>query len=250
VGRTAFTNLTDSSEIDGDALLQTLAGGWAVLDFPGGARVSMNPVSKLTWVDGEALLQAGSFEIEAPALAYFVYRPAVAPPPGVRSAEAIRRGLDTCQRFLQATQRSRIRFYLGASGEPEFQVIEGDVRAGRALLLPSPAASPASRAPQHEAMPTPLVPFDNYAVHLPVDEIQFVVQSPPGRAWEFEFSASEDFSDILCRVSSPQNTVILPPFAPGRYRWRAARITPEGHRTAFCEPSAFEIAAPGAYSGN
>ena len=90
--------------------------------------------------------------------------------------------------------------------------------------------------------PEPMIPFGGHTFYRPIDEMAFIVQSDPGRAWIFEFSKEENFAEIFCRVTSPRNSIRIPPFDhAGLYWWRVARVNADGLRTFFSEPWDFEL---------
>lgn len=241
----SFGNVYEPTTLEGDYNILTPRTGGTVIRLPGGARIKMDPDAEAAWFNEEFVLKRGFFEIEAPTLFYVSY--AIQQPDrhkdlrGAARFGSVSRSLDSCQQFLQATQKSHFQVLLRPGSEIVVEVIEGDVRQGRDLMLP-PRTEVAEGIGADLVAPEPMIPFGGHTFYRPLDEMAFVVHSDPGRAWIFEFSHEENFAEVFCRVTSPKNSIRLAPFNKGgHYFWRVSRVNPEGIRTFFSEPLDFEL---------
>ena len=241
----SFGNVDAPTAMEGDYHILTPRTGGAVIRLPGGARIKMDPDAQASWLDEVFILRKGFFEIEAPTL-YFV-RYSVeggTQASGARGASrmaAISRTLDSCQQYLQAIEKSRYQVLIRPGSEIVVETIDGDVRQGRELMLP-PRTEVAEGIGAELRAPELMIPFAGHAFYRPLDEMAFIVHSDPGRAWVFDFSTEENFAQVFCRVTSPRNTIRIPPFdKAGLYFWRVARVNVDGFRTFFSDPWDFEI---------
>lgn len=241
----SFGNVSEPTKLEGDYNLLTPRTGGAVIRLPGGAHVKMDPDAQASWLDEELILRKGFFEIEAPTLYFVRYATQESSLGGSQRGAAkfatVSRTLDACQQFLQAVQKSKFQVLIRPGSDIVMEVIDGDVRRGRELMLP-PRTEVAEGVGRELMAPEPMIPFGGHTFYRPIDEMAFIVQSDPGRAWIFEFSKEENFAEIFCRVTSPRNSIRIPPFDhAGLYWWRVARVNADGLRTFFSEPWDFEL---------
>lgn len=241
----SFGNIYEPTTLEGDYNILTPRTGGTVIRLPDGARIKMDPDAEAAWFNEEFVLKRGFFEIEAPTLSYVSY--AIQQPDrhkdlrGAARFGSVSRSLDSCRQFLQATQKSHFQVLLRPGSEIVVEVIEGDVRQGRELMLP-PRTDVAEGIGADLVAPEPMIPFGGHTFRRPLDEMSFVAHSDPGRAWIFEFAKEDGFAEVFCRVTSPKNSIRLVPFDKGgRYYWRVSRVNSEGIRTFFSEPLDFEL---------
>lgn len=242
--RRGYANVTEPGDVLEDRHMETREGGSATLRLPGETRVSFGPHSRLSWLYGEVVLYEGVFEIDAPTL-FFVRIDTDAPDKQdwkARYRATEQKDLSDCHKFVQVTARSHFKVIVRAGLRPIVEVEDGTVRMGCRLLLRDLDETIADEGiPEELEPPYPLMPFPGHSFHLPLDEIAFVVDSPAGRAWTFEFATDPTFSEILCRVRAGRNAIRVPPFEAGQYYWRVARIGEDGTRSFFSEPVTFSI---------
>ncbi|MEW6777869.1 MAG: hypothetical protein AB1405_16340, partial [Bdellovibrionota bacterium] len=239
-----YVNADRPMELKGDYHIEAPRTGGGQLWFPGGATVRMDPGSRLSWLSEELILEEGFFEIDAPTLFYARYlseEEIRAQTRGTARLGRVTRTLDSCQTFIQATQRSRAQVLITSGQQPKLSVLSGDMRQGRNLLLPPRKNVSLDGLPKDLRPPTHMMPFPDHLFSLPLDDLVFMVDSLPGRGWEFELAKVEEFAEIFCRVRSPKNSIQIPPFPPGSYYWRVQRVNEDGLRTLASEPTRFEI---------